>query len=308
MPTDTPLPLVVLAGPTASGKSALALELARLFPFEVVNADSLQVYRGMDIGSAKPTPGELTQVPHHLIDVADPDEPYNAGRFVAEAEAAIADIRGRDRVPLVAGGTGMYIRALLRGLDDLPSDAAVRDALSIRWEAEGGEALHAELLAKDPETAARVHPADRTRVIRALEIEIVSGKPASALRAQWELRAPRHPHLFLALGPGRAALYARIDRRVDEMFRRGLLDEVRGLLEKGYGPTLKPMGALGYRHAVSHLLAGTPLARVVEDTKRDTRHYAKRQLTWLSGERDVKWIPPDSALETAAGEIKNHLF
>lgn len=301
-------PLVVLAGPTASGKSALAFKLAHLFPFEIINADSLQVYRGMDIGSAKPTLEEQAEVPHHLIDVANPDEPYNAGRFVVDAEAAIRGIRGRGRLPMVVGGTGMYIRALLRGLDDLPSDPAVREALSGRWEAEGGEAMHAELLAKDPETAARVHPADRLRVTRALEIAAVAGKPASALRAQWEVRAPRHPHLFLALRPEREALYARIDARVDEMFRRGLLDEVRGLLAKGYGPSLKPMGALGYRHAVSHLVGGVPCTRAVEEMKRDTRHYAKRQLTWLSGERDVAWLASGDGVEAASLRVKNCLF
>jgi tRNA dimethylallyltransferase len=301
-------PLVVLAGPTASGKSALALELARAFPFEIVNADSLQVYRGMDIGSAKPTPEERAQLPHHLVDVADPDEPYNAGRFVTEAEAAIADIRGRGRWPLVVGGTGMYIRALLRGLDDLPSDPVVRAALDARWENGEGEALYSELLSTDPETAARVHRSDRARVVRALEIRVVAGEPASALRARWEVRAPRHPNLFLALRPERAPLNARIDARVDEMFRRGFLDEVRGLLAKGYGPAVKPMGALGYRHALSHLLGGVPFPQAVEEMKRDTRRYAKRQMTWLSGERDVVWLAPGGAAGSAAERIKNCLF
>lgn len=301
-------PLVVLSGPTASGKSALALELAARFPFEIVNADSLQVYRGMDIGSAKPSPSEREAVPHHLVDVADPDESYNAGRFVAEADAAIAGIRGRGRSPLVVGGTGMYIRALLRGLDDLPSDAGVREALARRWDAEGGEALYGELRLDDPESAARIHPADRLRVLRALEIAAVAGRPASALRARWALDEPRHPHLFLALGIDRGRLFARIDGRVDEMFGRGLLDEVRTLLAKGYGPSLKPMGALGYRHALSHLLWGVSLAEASAAMKRDTRHYAKRQVTWLARERDVAWLSPESALEAASTLVEKCLF
>jgi tRNA dimethylallyltransferase len=301
-------PLVVLSGPTASGKSALALELAALFPFEIVNADSLQVYRGMDIGSAKPSPAERESVPHHLVDVADPDEAYNAGRFVAEADAAIAAIRGRGGFPLVVGGTGMYIRALLRGLDDLPSDAGVRESLAGRWDSEGGEALYAELRRDDPESAAKIHPSDRLRVLRALEIAAVAGKPASALRARWALRETRHPHLFLALNPGRERLFARIDGRVDEMFGRGLLDEVRGLLAKGYGPQLKPMGALGYRHALSHLLWGVSLGEAVASMKADTRRYAKRQVTWLSGERDVAWLPPERALEAASAQVEKCLF
>lgn len=300
--------LVVLSGPTASGKSALALELARIFPFEIVNADSLQVYRGMDIGSAKPTPAERAEVPHHLIDVADPDEAYHAGRFVAEADAAIAEIRGRGRLPLVVGGTGMYIRALLRGLDDLPSDPAVRAALSARWDSEGGAPLFAELLAADPATAARVHPADRVRVIRALEIAAVAGKPASSLREAWGSGETRHPHLFLALEIPREAMYARIDARVDEMFRMGLLDEVRGLLARGYGPELKPMGALGYRHAAAHLLGGVSLGRTVSDMKADTRRYAKRQVTWLAREPQASRIAAGEGPGAAAERIGKCLF
>jgi tRNA dimethylallyltransferase len=301
-------PLVVLSGPTASGKSALALALAARFPFEIVNADSLQVYRGMDIGSAKPSPEERAQVPHHLVDVADPDEAYNAGRFVAEADAAIAGIRSRGRIPLVVGGTGMYIRSLLRGLDDLPADEGVRKTLAGRWDAEGGGALYAELLRDDPASAARIHPSDRLRVLRALEIAAVAGKPASALRSRWSIDVPRHPHLFLALNPDRQRLFARIDGRVDEMFRRGLLDEVRGLLASGYGPSLKPMGALGYRHAVAHLLWGVSLAEAVEGMKRDTRQYAKRQGTWIAKERDVALLPPEDAFEAASARVEKCLF
>ena len=169
--------IVVLSGPTASGKSALALALAREFPVEIVNADSLQVYRHFDIGTAKPTVTERGEVPHHLIDVADPDEPYDAGRYVREAERAIGEIRARGKVPMLVGGTGMYIRALLRGLDPLPSDPRVREELSRRWETEGGATLHAELARIDPETSANVHPSDRLRVLRALEIAAVAGIP-----------------------------------------------------------------------------------------------------------------------------------
>ena len=195
--------IVVLSGPTASGKSALALALAREFPLEIVNADSLQVYRHFDIGTAKPTPAERSEVPHHLIDVADPDEPYDAGRYVRDAERAIGEIRGRGKVPMLVGGTGMYIRALLRGLDPLPSDPRVREELSRRWEAEGGAALHAELARIDPGTSAKVHPSDRLRVLRALEIAVVTGIPPSRARASWASAGARRGSLFLALWPDR---------------------------------------------------------------------------------------------------------
>jgi tRNA dimethylallyltransferase len=287
--------IVVLSGPTASGKSALALALAREFPLEIVNADSLQVYRHFDIGTAKPTVAERGEVPHHLIDVAEPDEPFDAGRYVRDAERAIEGIRARGRVPMLVGGTGMYIRALLRGLDPLPSDVRVREELSRRWDAEGGAALHEELARIDPETSAKVHPSDRFRVVRALEIATVTGVPPSRARASWSAADARHGCLFLALWPDRETLYGKIGARTEEMFRRGLLEEVRGLLARGFDRSLKPMMALGYRHAAAHLLDGVPLAGTIDAVKRDTRRYAKRQVTWLSSEPDVVRIAPDGA-------------
>jgi tRNA dimethylallyltransferase len=296
--------IIVLSGPTASGKTGLALGLARAFPMEIVNADSMQVYRRLDIGTAKATRAEREGIPHHLVDVADPDEPYNAGRYVEEAETAIAAIVSRGKIPLIVGGTGMYLRALLRGLDPMPSDPAVRSALDRRWEEEGGAALHAELARIDPETASRVHPADRHRVVRALEIAAVGGVPAGKARSAWTSTRKRHASLFLALWPDRGELYRRIDARTEEMFRAGLVDEVRGLLRRGYGRDLKPMRGLGYRQAVSHLLDGVPLPQAVESTKRDTRRYAKRQLTWLSTEPELVRLDPGNA-PAAAGERVN---
>jgi len=250
------------------------------------------VYRHFDIGTAKPTPAERAEVPHHLIDVADPDESFDAGRYVREAERAIGEIRARGKVPMLVGGTGMYIRALLRGLDPLPSDPRVREGLARRWEVEGGSALHAELGRIDPETAARVHPSDRIRVLRALEIAAVAGIPPSRARAAWSAAGSRHGCLFLALWPDRETLYRRIDVRTEEMFRRGLVEEVRGLLALGFDRSLKPMLALGYRHAAAHLLDGVPLSETIEAVKRDTRRYAKRQGTWLSSEPNLVHIPP----------------
>jgi tRNA dimethylallyltransferase len=299
--------LVVLSGPTASGKTSLALSLARLLPLEIVNADSLQVYRGMDIGTAKPSLEERREVPHHLVDVADPDEEYNAGRFVVEAEAAIRAVRGRGRFPLVAGGTGLYIRALLRGLDPLPKDDAIRARLARRWEEEGGETLYSELRSVDPASATAIHPSDRIRVLRALEVAEIAGAPASELKRRWAGASAAYRVLFLAISADRETLYRRIDARVDGMFRKGLVDEVRGLLSRGYSPGLKPMKALGYRHVVSHL-GGVPLPEAIEEMKRDTRRYAKRQITWLRREPEAVWIDPASDPEAAGEMAKKHLF
>jgi tRNA dimethylallyltransferase len=300
--------ILVLSGPTASGKSAAAVALARLFPLEIVNADSMQVYRGMDIGTAKPTPAERTEIPHHLIDVADPDEEYSAGRFVAGAGEAIRGIRERRRFPLVSGGTGMYIRALLRGLDPLPSDPSVRARLSRRWEEEGGAVLHGELARIDPGGAARIHPSDRGRLVRALEVAELLGEPASARKTSWSGGERRFRVLFLVLAVDRAELYRRIDLRVDQMFRAGLVEEVERLLAKGYGPELRCMKALGYRHVVSHLRDGIPLEQAVSQMKRDTRRYAKRQITWLSGEPETVSLAGPDPLSAAQEEIRKFLF
>lgn len=300
--------LLVLSGPTASGKTSLALFLARFLPLEIVNADSLQVYRGMDIGTAKPSLEERREVPHHLVDVADPDEEYNAGRFVAEADAAIRGIRGRGRFPLVAGGTGLYIRALLRGLDPLPKDDAVRARLARRWEEEGGEALFSELRSVDAVSAASIHPSDRIRVLRALEVAEISGTPPSALKRHWAGASAKYRVLFLAISVERDRLCRRIDARVDGMFRKGLVDEVRGLLSQGYSTGLKPMQALGYRHVVSHLRDGVPLPEAIGEMKRDTRRYAKRQVTWLRREPEAVWIDPEGGPEAAVEMARKHLF
>lgn len=300
--------LLVLSGPTASGKTALSLSLARILPLEIVNADSLQVYRGMDVGTAKPSAQERLEIPHHLIDVADPDEEYNAGRFVDEAENAIRGIRSRGRIPLVAGGTGMYIRALLRGLDPLPSDPGIRAALARRWRDDGGAALYGELAGIDPASAKTIHPSDRVRILRALEIAAITGDPPSKLRRRWTKEGEKFRILFIALSVDRESLRRRIDARVDEMLRRGLVEEVRGLLSAGYGPELKPMNALGYRHVLSHLSGAVSLSQAVAELKRDTRRYAKRQMTWLSREPTAVWTEAEKAEATAADLAKKFLF
>jgi len=305
MPGDR---LLVLTGPTASGKTGAAMALARRLPLEIISADSMQVYRGMDIGTAKPTPEERREVPHHLIDVADPDETYSAGRFVAEASRAIREVRSRGRIPLLSGGTGLYLRALIRGLDPLPSDDRIRRMLREEWDRMGGESMHERLRGTDPEAAARIRPTDRVRVIRALEIARITGAPASSRRTAWKRRLEWRKVLFFALRADRDVLYRRIDERVDGMIRQGLVDEVRELLSRGYGPGTRSMGTLGYRHVVTHLLHGIPLEQAIREMKRDTRRYAKRQLTWLSAEQDVRWIEADSPVGPLEEMSKKFLF
>ncbi len=305
MSAPAPLePVVVVAGPTASGKTAVAIELALRFGGEIVNADSMQVYRGMDVGTAKPTRAERSRVPHHLLDVVAPDQPYHAARYAEDAERAIAAIRARGHVPFLAGGTGLYIRAALFGLSaGVGRDPALREALEAehaRAVAAGDpERLHRRLAEIDLETARRLHPNDRVRIIRALEIHAATGRrPAEVLRDS----APRARHraLYLALDPGRGPLARRIDRRCEAMIAGGLLQEVRALRDAGYGPELAPMRAIGYRHMQPVLDGLDTLANVLEAMKRDTRQFARRQRTGLRGEAGAVWVDPEAGDALAA--------
>jgi tRNA dimethylallyltransferase len=300
-------PVVVVTGPTASGKTSLAIDLARRFDGEIVNADSMQVYRFMDIGTAKPTPEERSRVPHHLIDVANPDETYSAGRFAREARAAFAEIHGRGRLPILAGGTGLYIRAALHGLvDGVPADDALRERLeSEQIDAEGQgdpQRLYRRLQENDPVAASRIHPHDTRRVVRALEIAAETGRPASRVRGAHGFEDSPYRSLHLALDVEREALYARIDARCREMIEGGLLQELRDLQEAGYGPTLRPMKAIGYRHVLPVARGEDTLANALEAMCRDTRHFARRQLTWLRRVPDAVWVDP-SQFEAIAGLV-----
>ena len=277
------LPAVLLMGPTASGKSALALSLAARLGGEIVSVDSAQVYRGMDVGTAKPPAAERARVPHHLIDIVEPTDAYSAARFVRDALAAIAAIRARGRVPIVAGGTMLYFKALTQGLSALPpGDAAVRAALDARAAAEGWPALHADLARIDPVTAARLPPTDAQRIQRALEVHAVTGRPLSSL--QGRRGAPTlGKSVAVALMPAdRAALHAAIARRFDAMLAAGLVDELSGLRARhALTPDLPSMRCVGYRQAWA-FLAGTIDADGLRATGvAATRQLAKRQLTWL---------------------------
>jgi len=304
MSTEAREPVIVIGGPTASGKTALAIELALRFGGEIVNSDSMQVYRGMDVGTAKPAAAERARVPHHLLDIVAPDEPYHAARFADDAAAAIAAIRGRGHLPFLVGGTGLYVRAALYGLSaGVGRNKSFRDAL----EAEHARALrvgeparlHRRLGEIDPESARRLHPNDLVRIIRALEIHAETGRSASDVFRESAMRA-RYQALYLALDPGRDALAERIDARCEAMIAGGLLQEVRALRDAGYGPELASMRAIGYRHMQPVIDGLDTLANVLVAMKRDTRQFARRQRTWLRGEAGAQWLDPADVAGCAA--------
>ena len=294
-------PLVAIVGPTAAGKSALALALARERSGEIVGCDSLQVYRGLDIGSAKATAVEQAAVPHHLLDFVDPDQAFSAADNARRARAALADIAGRGRLAVVAGGTGLYLRALLQGLFEGPSrDDRLRERLERVAARRGDPRLHRMLAAVDPEAAARIAPRDRVRVIRALEVFLSTRRPLSEHHRAGSDALRGHEVLVVGLDPPRAALRAAVERRTDDMLARGLLAEVRGLLARGYGPELRPLRAIGYRQAVAVVrgeMEGDEARRAIVA---ETMRYAKRQMTWFRHQTRATWFPaPEPALAAA---------
>ena len=294
--TDRRLPVIL--GPTASGKSDLAVKVAREFDGEVVSADSMQVYRGMDIGTGKLTREEMAGVPHHLIDVADPDEQFDASMFQRLADEAIAEIVGRGRQPLVAGGTGLYVKALLGGLFEAgPRDPDLRDRLRKEAEEVGRPALHARLAELDPDAAATIQPNDLVRIVRALEVFELTGEQFSTLVRRHGHEEQRYRALMVGLELPRVALHQRINGRVEEMFEGGWIEEVQALRARGYAPELRPMRAIGYLQVNRLLDREIPREEAIALTQRDTRRYARRQMTWLRKEQVTWFDDPSAALE-----------
>lgn len=288
-----PVPrVVVITGPTASGKTAYGIAVAEALGGEIVSADSMQVYRHLDIGTAKPTLEERARVPHHLIDVADPDEPYHAGRFRAEAAREVEEIAARGRVAVVVGGTALYLKVLLHGLAEGPGrDDEVRDALEARWRAGEGAALWEELRRVDPTLATRLHPNDRTRIVRGLEVWLATGRPLSVLHDEHRFAQRAYDALILGLTVDRAELCRRIDARVRRMVEAGWVEEVRRVLALGYGPELPPLQAIGYRELCAWVRGGADLEGVVAAIQHETRRFAKRQMTWFR-RMNVTWVDP----------------
>ena len=284
-------PLIVLLGPTAVGKSRAAIPLAKALGTEVLTADSRQVYRGMDIGMDKPTPEERQGVPHRLIDVVEPDQPFNAGEYRRLALADIARLHGENRIPLVVGGTGLYIRALVRGLWEGPSaDWSYRRELEEGARRYGPDWLHHLLADADPVLAGRLHPRDHVKIIRGLEAHHLLGRPLSELHGLHQFNERPFTTLLIGLMRDREHLYRAIETRVDRQLARGLLRETRQLLERGYRRELGSMKGLGYRQLAGYLAGEYSYDEAVRRLKRDTRHFAKRQMTWFHKEPDIVWI------------------
>ncbi|TAL01486.1 MAG: tRNA (adenosine(37)-N6)-dimethylallyltransferase MiaA [Verrucomicrobia bacterium] len=286
----------LIAGPTASGKSEIALLLAEKIGGEIISVDSMQVYRGLDIGTAKPSAEERARVKHHLIDVADLNEAFDAARFVALARAAMREIQARQRTPILCGGTGLYFKALLAGLGSAPpSDAALREEL----EALPLESLLAELAERDPVTFGKIDRQNPRRVVRAVEVIRLTGRPFSAQRSDWQTSGSASEFCSIGIARRSEELKARIDRRVEAMFAAGLVDETRHLLERGLEKNRTAMQALGYRQVVEHLRGERSLAETIELVKARTRQFAKRQMTWFRRQATLEWLEVDADQTTA---------
>jgi tRNA dimethylallyltransferase len=299
--------IVVICGPTGVGKTRFAIALARRFGAQIVGADSMQIYRRMDIGTAKPTAQETSCVRHHMVDIIEPDQNFDAAAYARQAHDCIRRLAAEETLPFVVGGTGLYIKSLIYGLSDAaPADAAVRRQLQAQMERSGSECMHRELMRLDPVAGRRIHSNDRYRIVRALEVYISTGRSIVDHHRTHGFRGARFHALTIGLTMPRKQLYDRINRRVDIMLAQGLKDEVQRLLDLGYSERLKSMQSLGYRHIIAHLRHGMKWSQMVEALKRDHRRYAKRQLTWFGAVDGIRWLFPDQ-IESAAQWINGFL-
>ena len=284
--------IICVAGPTASGKTALAVELAKTFNGEVVSCDSMQIYRRMDIGTAKPTTEEMQGIPHHMIDVADPDEDFSVSRYCAMATPIVDDILSRGKTAVIAGGTGLYMDSLIKGNDFAPfPSTGVREKLEAQADAEGMDVMLGWLRSIDPEAAAKLHLSDRKRIIRALEVYLETGETITAHNKRTQAIPPRYTPLWLGLDfANRAELYRRIDLRVGLMLEAGLIEEIKALLASGIPAKCTAMQAIGYKEFVSAIDGNTSIEFAADEVRKSSRHYAKRQLTWFRRNKNIHWL------------------
>jgi tRNA dimethylallyltransferase len=299
--------IIIICGPTGVGKTSFAIQVAQCFHGEIVGADSMQIYRHMNIGTAKPDAEERRLIRHHMIDVIDPDEEFDAGRYVKLADEIIEDILSRGKVPIITGGTGLYLKALLNGLFRSESVCSkTLSRLAAELEEKGAHALHEKLVVCDPKAAGKIHPHDSFRVIRALEVFQTTGKRLSDHQESHGFHSRRYTGLKIGLYMEREELYGRINHRVDVMLDKGLLNEVVSLVERGYSFDLKSMQSIGYKHMALFIRKEADLAEAVRLLKRDTRRYAKRQFTWFRKDKDMIWLHP-SEMDACKTLIKEFL-
>ncbi len=301
------LPLIVVAGPTASGKTSLAIGLAKLVGGEIVSADSMQIYKYMDIGSAKPTVDERKQVKHHLIDFVEPDEDFSVADYTEAAHEVIRDILSRHKLPVMCGGTGLYINSVVDDVTfgETETDYALREELADYAKTHGNEAVLEMLKEIDPISAARLHPNNLRRIIRAIEFYRLTGTTISAHQEMTKQHEGRYAPIMFCIDYDRQILYDRINKRVDIMLEEGLLDEVKGLMERGYTTALNSMKAIGYKELIAYFNGGTSLDEAVELIKQSSRRYAKRQLTWFRRDKRIIWLDADGdVLHEAYEKVK----
>lgn len=300
-------PLICILGPTAVGKTEIAIQLAHNLDAEIVSLDSRQIYREMDIGTAKPTPDQRGAVPHHLIDCVNVDQPFSVAEYQRSADVAITEIRERGKRTMAVGGAGLYFRGIIDGLFDGPgADAEIRAKLQREADEHGNVALHERLRRCDPEAANRVHPNNRVRVIRALEVYELTGKPISVLQGQWKTNEPRYPFRAFGLNMPRDTLYQRIEERVDRMVEAGLIEEVKGLLDQGYPRNCIAMQSFGYKELIDYLDGKRTFDEAIALLKQNTRRFAKRQLTWFRNDSRIEWLDT-SEFSSVDGIVDNLL-
>lgn len=310
MNAENKIPIVVVAGPTASGKTGLAIELAKRFDGEIVSADSMQIYKYMDIGTAKPTPAEREQCVHHLIDFLKPDAEFSVADYTELAHRVIADIHSRGKLPVMCGGTGLYINSVINDVEfgETQSDEELRRELQNIANTEGNEKLIKILREFDPVSAERLHPNNVRRVIRAIEFYRTTGVPISEHQEKTKQIVSRYYPLMFCIDHNREKLYERINERVDIMMREGLCDEVRRLMDMGYSSALNSMKAIGYKELMDYFNGLCSLEEAVSVIKQNSRRYAKRQLTWFRRDERITMLNPECAVQTATDEIKSRLF